>query len=64
MESRSSDSRINSNLSLLTTSLYRKNFDLNFHCHLEKQFPNSPYRIEYQKRQEKYYKLAIQKMST
>ena len=39
----------------------RKNFDLAFHRRLEQYFPDWKERIDYQKKQEKFYKLAMKR---
>ena len=39
----------------------KKNFDPAFHRRLEKYFPDSKGRMDYQKRQEKFYKLAMKR---
>ena len=41
----------------------KKNFDLSFHRKLEKHFPDWEGRIDFQRKQEKFYKSAIKKQS-
>jgi small nuclear ribonucleoprotein (snRNP)-like protein len=38
-----------------------KNFDKNFHLHLEEAFPDWQQRVEYQEKQSKFYKSANKK---
>lgn len=55
---RSDPSQINLNLIIPVGS---KNFDPKFHRRLEQEFPDWKNRMDYQERQQKYYKLAMRR---
>ena len=52
---------INSDLNEIVLVKNKKNFDLSFHRKLEKHFPDWAERMNYQKKQENFYKSAMKK---